>query len=146
MQSKHERAYNPAETSAAKRLRLNVSDLFASNTVTGKRTQELLNDAANAGVDDCRPWRKGITPNTARDLRRKMLKNNKWPKFYEFEVSCKNPRTNKIKKIIVKVMLPSEVLSGIHSRSEHDLLYGRTDMDPKTLEHMEKPKLKSSRR
>ena len=100
MQSKHERAYDPAETSAAKRLRLNVSDLFASNTVTGKRTQELLNDAAEGGVDDCRPWRKRITTNTARDLRRKMLKKSQWPKLYEFEVSCKNTRTNKIKKAL----------------------------------------------
>ena len=58
MLSKHQRAYNPSETSAAKRLRLNVSDLFQSNTVTGKRTQELLNDAAVAGVDDCEPWKK----------------------------------------------------------------------------------------
>ena len=42
MLSKHQRAYEPSETSAAKRLRLNLSDLFHSNTVTGKRTQELL--------------------------------------------------------------------------------------------------------
>ena len=55
MLSKHHRAYVPSETSAAKRLRLNVSDLFASNTVTGKRSQELINDAAATGVDDCRP-------------------------------------------------------------------------------------------
>jgi len=56
MLSKHQRAYVPSETSAAKRLRLNVSDLFHSNTVTGKRTQELINDVATAGVDDCAPW------------------------------------------------------------------------------------------
>ena len=146
MQSKHERAYNPADTSAAKRLRLNVSDLFAGNTVTGKRTQELLNDATQGGAVDCRPWQKRITTNTARDLRRKMLKNIQWPKLYEFEVSCQNLRTNTIQKQLVKVMLPSEVLSGILSRSERDLLYGRPEMDPKTLEHLEKTKLQSARR
>ena len=146
MQSKHERAYVPEETSAAKRLRLNVTDLFASNTVTGKRTQELLNDAAAGGVNDCTSWRKGITSNTARDLRRKMLKNSAWPTFYEFKVTSTNPRTNKTKKCLVKVMLPSEVLSGMYSRSEHDLFYGRTGMDPKTKEHLEKSKPNSGRR
>ena len=60
MLSKHHRAYDPSETSAAKRLRLNVSDLFQSNAVTGKRTQELINDAAAAGVDDCTPWKNVI--------------------------------------------------------------------------------------
>jgi len=67
-----------------------------------------------------------------------MLKNNQWPKFYEVEVACKNPRTNKTVKQKVKVMLPSEVLSAIHSRSDPDLLYSRKDMDPKTLEHLQK--------
>ena len=60
MLSKHQRAYVPSETSAAKRLRLNVSDLFQSNTVTGKRTQELLNDVAVAGVDDCQAWKNRL--------------------------------------------------------------------------------------
>ena len=109
MLSKHHRAYVPSETSAAKRLRLNVSDLFQSNIVTGKRTQELINDAAAAGVDDCAPWQKRNTSNTARHLRTVMM-NNQWPKFYEVEVTCKNPRTNKTIKQTVKVMLPSEVL------------------------------------
>ena len=100
MQSKHERAYVPEETSAAKRLRLNVTDLFASNTVTGKRTQELLNDAAAGGVNDCTSWRTRITPNTARDLRRKMLKKRALPTFYDFEVTSTSPRSNKIKKVL----------------------------------------------
>ena len=138
MLSKHHRAYDPSETSAAKRLRLNVSDLFQSNAVTGKRTQELINDAAAAGVDDCTPWKKRNTSNTARYLGTAMLENIQWPKFYEVEVACKNPRTNKTVKQKVKVMLPSEVLSAIHSRSDPDLLYSRKDMDPKTLEHLEK--------
>ena len=136
MLSKHQRAYVPSETSAAKRLRLNVSDLFQSNTVTGKRTQELLNDAAVAGVDDCQAWKKPIDENTARRLRRSMLKNNQWPKFYEVLVSCKNPRTNKTIKKIMKVMLPSEVLTAILSRSEHELLYDRKEMDPLSLIHI----------
>ena len=61
MLSKHQRAYVPSETSAAKRLRLNVSDLFQSNTVTGKRTQELLNDVAVAGVGDCQAWKTTVS-------------------------------------------------------------------------------------
>ena len=138
MLSKHQRAYEPSETSAAKRLRLNVSDLFHSNTVTGKRTQELINDAAAAGVDDCVPLRKPNDSNTARHLRRSMMKQNQWPKFYDVEVRVKNPRNNKTVKNIVKVMLPSEVLSAIHGRSDPELLYGRKEMDPKTLEHLEK--------
>ena len=98
MQSKHERAYVPEDTSVAKRMRLSVTDLFASNTVTGKRTQELLNDVAAGGVNDCTSWRPGITSNTARDLRHKLLKNNLWPTFYEFKVTSTNPRTNKTTK------------------------------------------------
>ena len=35
-------------------------------------------------------------------------------------------------------MVPSEVLTAILSRSEHELLYDRKEMNPKTLEHLEK--------
>ena len=98
MLSKHHRAYDPSETPAANRLRLNVSDLFQSNTVTGKRAQELINDAAAAGVDDCRNLAKEKDSNTARHLRRNMMKTSQWPKFYEVEVTCKNPAPTKQSK------------------------------------------------
>ena len=83
MLSKRQRPYDESELPAANRLRANIRDIFASNTLPASRVQSLLNDASDAGVDDCREHR-GIPKNAHRNLRRSFLKKM----FVARSVSC----------------------------------------------------------
>ena len=85
MLSKGKRPYDESEIPAAYRLRENIRDIFASNTLPAARVQSLLNDASDAGVDDCRAFR-GIPHNAARNLRRSFLKRCLWPDLYHATV------------------------------------------------------------
>ena len=85
MLSKGKRPYDESELPAACRLRENIRDIFASNTLPAARVQSLLNDASDAGVDDCREFR-GIPHNAARNLRRSFLKRCLWPDLYHATV------------------------------------------------------------
>ena len=93
---KHKRGYDPGDLPPEKRLRANFQDLYASNLLNAKRTQELLNDGASAGAADCKNFAKPLTSNTARNMRRQFLKNNPWPDEYCFDVPCLDRKTNKI--------------------------------------------------
>ena len=50
MLPKTKRPYDPEALPPDKRLRANVQDLFANNLLSGKRLQELINDAPGAGA------------------------------------------------------------------------------------------------
>ena len=133
---KHKRAYESGDIPAAKRLRANFQDLYASNLLTAKRTQELLNDGAAAGATDCNTFVKQLSSNTARNMRRKFLKNNPWPDDYVFDVPCLNRKTNKIVTSKMSMILMSEVLEGMADRGDVASMYCRESMDPNTLKHV----------
>ena len=94
MLSKRARGYDPSLVDSAKRLRLNLADAYLSNDITGVRTQELFNDAAAAGAANVADIASKDKPrNAARNLKRKFLKNTKWPTVYTSLVSMKDPKT-----------------------------------------------------
>jgi hypothetical protein len=133
---KHSRAYDPEDIPAAKRLRANFQDLYASNLLTAKRTQELLNDGAAAGAADCNKFVKPLSSNSARNQRTTFSKNNPWPEEYVFDVPCLDRKTNKIVIKKMSMMLISEVLEGMADRGDVESMYCREGMDPNTLKHV----------
>ena len=58
MLSKHKRPYDAAILPPDKRLSANVRDIFATNQLSGIRTQELINDISDAGVTSFRRMKK----------------------------------------------------------------------------------------
>ena len=140
---KHSRAYDPEDILAAKRLRANFQDLYASNLLTAKRTQELLNDGAAAGAADCNKFVKPLSSNSARNLRTTFSKNNPWPEEYVFDVPCLDRKTNKIVIKKMSMMLISEVLEGMADRGDVESMYCREGMDPNTLKHVQACEVKA---
>ena len=76
MTSKHTRAYEADRLEPQTRLRANVQDLFAGNQLSGKRTQECINDIANAGNPALENLKGPVSNHTARNLRRSFLKGD----------------------------------------------------------------------
>ena len=58
MFSKTARPYDASAVPPAKRLRRNLVDLYASNELSATRAQELMDDAADVGVEDCQTLRR----------------------------------------------------------------------------------------
>jgi hypothetical protein len=93
MLSKTKRPYDPAALPAEKRLRANVQDLFANNLLSGKRIQELINDAACAGASSMGSLTRKDDKYATRHLRSKFLKRNQWPDLYWARIRVKNKKT-----------------------------------------------------
>ena len=114
MFSKRARGYDESQVDPTKRFRRNVGDAFLSNALSGKRAQSLINDAAAAGAGGVDDLRGKVGANSSRDLIRKYIKRNKWPKMYTAQIRMKDKRTDearddqqkiKIKKLDLFVFL-----------------------------------------
>lgn len=92
MLSKTKRPYDPEALPPDKRLRANVQDLFANNLLSGKRLQELINDAAGAGASSMGCLSRKDDKNATRHLRSKFLKRNQWPDVYWARVRVKDKK------------------------------------------------------
>ena len=93
MFSKTARPCDASAVPPAKRLRRNLVDLYASNELSATRAQELIDDAADAGVEDCQSLRRrnratttSKKKNCARDLRARLLRGCRWPRTYEAQI------------------------------------------------------------
>ena len=96
---------------ADKRLRENLVDLYSSNSITGQRTQSIVNDAADAGLDAFNHLVGPVGKNSKRNLSRKLMKNKKWPPLYYADVRVKQKGTEKIVKKKMGFLLPHELIS-----------------------------------
>jgi len=113
-------------------------DLLASNVISATRAQELFNDASAAGDTNCNSLRSlgNITKNVARDLRRKLLKGNMWPKLYVANIRVLNTK-EKIEEVQkMSFLLPHEVLGVMQKIGKDELLFDRSSYDPMTLQHL----------
>ena len=125
MLSKAARPYDPQQLPEAKRLRQNIVDLYSSNVISAKRAQELLNDAAAAGDRFSARVRGRMTKNTARNLRRRLLKGNLWPPVYNARIRVWNTKAKQEEVQQLSFLLPHEVLAVIKSIGQDELLYGQ---------------------
>ena len=120
MWHKRQRDSDP-EAPPGRRLRANLVDLFASGDVAGDRTQSILSDAADfaqsLGSSDMADVKgsayAGGSKNVARDLRRKLLRNSRWPSMYiaEVRVWSQKLKTEITQKLAM--LLPHEVVGAL---------------------------------
>ena len=104
MLSKRAKGYDPSEVPAHKRLRKNLADTFLSNEISGRKAQELFNDAQAAGAADVQDLagRSAVAPNAGRNLKRKLVRYTKWPKIYTGEVRMLDPKTEEARALSKK--------------------------------------------
>ena len=134
------RIYDPNKLDAEERHRANIVDLYASNTVSAKRSQELIDDAYLAGNDNffgvaSREARLGkrtkSSGHEARDLRAKVLKSSQWCKAYWAQIRVCSDRNS------VAFWLPHEIIACIAEFSDLDKFRETAGMDPSSLLHLQ---------
>lgn len=122
-----------------KRLRSNMGDLYLSNEVSGQRTQTLMDDAHDAGVQGFRrlaatPSASSTGKNLARNLRRKLVKGH-WPKPYYARVRVWNKQQQREMYSWLAITLPHEILAIMYKYNIHalDKLLQTSNMSASTL-------------
>jgi len=138
MLSKNKRPYDPGPLDAEQRLVANVENLFATNTLSARRSQELLNDIAGVGVARAKPLAKPVGTNAARDLRRSFLKRSQWPALYWADVRVLNLKTGQEELQSLAFVLPHEYLHVLAKLGDPSVLYAKDNLDRIAKEHLAK--------
>lgn len=102
------------QSSPAKRLRKNISDLYLAGGVSAQRAASLFEDSVAAGASNTEDLAVPVSKNSQRDLRRKLLKNSKWPPLYEIEMPVLHQKTHAATLEKMVALLPHEILFAIH--------------------------------
>ena len=124
---------------AGKRLRDGLCDLFASNVISGPRALELLDDAQESGVRECRGMASSSSASTkhrhaARDLRRRILKHSLWPSVYTAEVPTWDQKQDKLVATEMSFLLPHEVVHLMAALGDIEELTQVSGLDRASLE------------
>ena len=138
MLSKHGRDYDP-KAPARKRLRSNLVDLFVSNTISGSRASEILQDASESGIKECQGLHTAddTSRHAARNLKRRLCKLSMWPRDYVATVRTWDPKKQAEVEKSMAFLLPHEILRSFVLLGEIDAISDRAGMDPLTLQHLE---------
>ena len=136
MLSKTKRPYDPEALPPDKRLRANVQDLFANSLLSGKRLQELINDAAGAGASSMGCLSRKDDKNATRHLRPKFLKRNQRPDVYWARIRVKDKKTQAEDTQLCACLLPHELLEVLHRLGDRRVLHATDGLDPKSQEHL----------
>ena len=110
------------EIPAAKRLRMNLADLFLTNQISGQRAQTIFEDGAEAGAQHMADLAKAgghgrHANHIHRDLLRRLLKRNQWPPLYWADVRLWNPAKQREETHRLPMLLPHEILRAFAGRS-----------------------------
>ena len=144
MLSKHTRPYDAAALPPGKRVRANVGELFANNTLPASRVQDLINDIADAGIAEMAPLRRKADTNAARNLRRAYLKGCQWPQLYWAEIRVQVPRTNTEEKARVAFLLPHEFLEVLSRLGDKEKVYQSGGLDNVGASHLHRSQNQAS--
>ena len=146
MMSKRKRDYDPEALLAGSRLLRNIQDAYRNNDISAQRTQEIMNDACNAGVTEFRkhfrkPKAKGKAKgkrnvNVSRDVRRGFLRASQWPHLYYAEVRVLNKSTLAEEKQWLAFALPHEYIAALFRYGNRDVLMGVDNLDKLSKEHL----------
>lgn len=140
MLNKNKRPYDPSSLASEQRLFANLRDLYASNTVSAQRAQEIVNDVASAapGLRSFGKLKNNKKANVARTLRNKFLKGVLWPKSYQAWIRVYNLKKGVEEQQLCSFMLPHETLAALDAAGHRDVLMDRAGLDPLSLEHLQK--------
>jgi len=147
MLSKRQRPYDADELPPGKRLERNIQDLYRNNDVSAQRTQELVNDACEAGVTEFRQhYRKAKAKtkgkgkkrntNVSRSIRRSFLKGTQWPNAYYAQVRVLSKSTRVEEQQWLAFSLPHEYIAALFRHGNSDVLMGTQNLDKLTQEHL----------
>lgn len=140
MLSKNKRPYDANALDPRTKIRRNVQDLLANNSLPCKRIVELASDvnrldsACFADIERLKTKRKC-------DVMRKMLKSSKWMPPYWAQVRCWNPKSCKEELRWVAIQLPHEIISVLSQDSVGDAIKSRAGMSKLSKEHLERAEL-----
>ena len=121
-----------------KRLKENLTDLYASGEIAGERAQSLLDDAGDfarslgsSDMQDLRGKRTaGSSKNKDRDLRRRLLKRSHWPPMYVAEVRCYSRKEKEVAPRRVALLLPHEVVGVLAETGDPNIICAHAALDP----------------
>ena len=137
MYSKHKRPYESESLAPNKRLRSNLQDIFSSNQLSGKRTQELINDIADAGNEELEALRGRVGGHSSRKLKSAFLKRNQWPSLYWARIRVLNVRTAVEEYQQCAFILPHEYLGVLAKLGTMDMLLDKSGLDPVSRAHLD---------
>ena len=138
MLAKNKRPYDPSSLGAEERLLANVRDLYASNTLSAERSQEILNDISNAtALRSFRKMKKTSKGNTSRTLKKKFAKGCLWPPTYKAWVRVKNLKSGIEEKQMCSFILPHEYLAALEKKARREVFMCRDGLDPLSLKHLQ---------
>ena len=117
MLGKRQRTILP-DASAGKRLRANIDDLLTSGLISAARHVSLLQDAYQAGVQDCySAVGQRLRVPKPQALMMEMLKDKSWPALREMPLPLKNKEGQTVPGKLA-FLLPHELLYALVSNSQ----------------------------
>ena len=138
MLHKTKRSYDPAVLPADERLTRNIVDLWATNTVSASRAQEMLDDAGQANVSAAKKYKSKTknAKNVARGLKRRLLKGSKWPPLYKAQVRVRETRTGEEVLKTMSFNLPHEILAALGESGDINHLLCKDGLDAVSRAHL----------
>ena len=145
---KRQREYELKDCPSDKRFRHNVTELFMDNNISADRTLSLLEDARAAGTkninDLLRPspyaGKSKFRKNASRDLRRRLLKNNKWPGLYFARIRVFDSVTQKMVSVPCPLLLPHEIVQCLLANNDKTALLATGGLSATAKQHLQKMK------
>ena len=142
MLSKNKRPYDAKQLAPRTKLRRNVQDLVATNSLSMQRLAEVAQDVNGVDpasfADIARLSRKDCNKqNLPKGIRRAFSKKNAWMPVYWAEVRCMKVKTRVIEWKWIAISLPHEIVHAIQRLSVLEKLLATDGMDPLTKEHLE---------
>ena len=139
MFSKLKRPYDPEQLEPRTRLRRNLQDIFATNSLSTDRVAELARDfhRVDAGsFCDLGRYAGKKSSNQARNVRRNFLKRTTWMPVYWAQIRCENRRTGEEELEWVAFNLPHEIVKVLAEQGLPEKIEERAGLDPLALEHL----------
>ncbi len=138
--------------SEAKRLRIDIEDLFLTNAASAGRSQSLFQNAqrlASKANDHDVVLRKlstkSRTKNLNRDYTRILMKGSSWPSIYYAEVRVWNCKRNRTDKILLPFVLPHEIVHQLEAKAmSTEALLNVNGLSGDAMRHLEEVCLKSN--
>ena len=120
-----------------KRLREDLLDLCLSNVITGQRAQRLFESGEASGASGLKDLAKYRGPKAKRDIMRRAMKHNDWPKMYMANLPTLCPQTKEEIVTQVPILLIHELLDAIYQKSACSAgMFCWEALGPKELEHL----------
>ena len=140
MFSKNKRPYDPGELQPRQRLRRNVQDLLATNSLSGNRLHEIacdVNRVDSASFPDFARNSQARPDNLPRSMFRKFLKRSTWMQPYWAQVRCMNTKTEKLELEWLAIRPPHEIVHVLRKHGLLEKLMERKGLDPLSRQHLE---------